>query len=125
MVRPVLHAMTQDVDRAVPGNLALQPGQKLPPSRAVMVEIKRLGDVRLGFDQKGSKLGKIDTELAVVVVRGTSNPTGTPIDCLGVTDDWLFWRRLSHRRNDKTLQALLADVGLHPGITPAPHTLPS
>ena len=43
MVRPVLHAVPQDVDRAALTDLALQPSEELTPCRAVLTEGERFG----------------------------------------------------------------------------------
>ena len=52
MVRPVLDAVAQHVDHAALRDLALQPGEELPPGRAVVGEIEGFGNFRLRGVQK-------------------------------------------------------------------------
>ena len=74
VVRAVLDAVAQHVDGATLGDLALEPGQKLAPRGAVLVQRRGLGDLRLGGVQEGGELDAIDAVLAVVVVGTAAGP---------------------------------------------------
>ena len=76
MVRPVLDAVSQDIDGAALGDLALQPGQKLAPRRSVLVKRERFGHFGCVAFKEGVKLGQVDTVLAVVVARVATDPPG-------------------------------------------------
>ena len=73
-MRPVLDALAQHVDDAALGDLALQPGKKLAPRRAVLAEFEMLRDFGLRLMQKSRELTEIDAVLAIIVLRCSADP---------------------------------------------------
>lgn len=60
MVRAMLDAMTQDVDGAALGDLALQPREELAPDRAIFVQRQQFRGLGLGGAKERGKLDRID-----------------------------------------------------------------
>ena len=79
VVRAMLDAVAQHVDRAALGDFALQPGQELAPRRTVVVQQQRFGGVWLSELQESGKLDPIDAKLAVVVVGIAATPADAVI----------------------------------------------
>ena len=75
----VFDAVAQNVDSAALGDLDLQPGQELPPSRAVLLECQRFGGLPLRGLEERSELGAIDAERAVVVVGVAAAPADAAV----------------------------------------------
>ena len=73
-MRPVLDAVTQHVDGAALGDLALQPGQEFAPRWAVFGQSQRFRSLGLGRTQEGRELDQIDAVLALVVVEVAAAP---------------------------------------------------
>ena len=73
-MRAVLDAMPQHVDDAALADLALQPGQELLARRAVVIEIERRQQGRLGRGDEGAQLDEIDGPRPVVGLRIAEQP---------------------------------------------------
>ena len=86
VVRPVLDAVAQHVDRAALGDLALQPRQELAPRRAVLAEVERLGRLRLRRPQERRELREVDAVLAVVVLGRAADPAGAAVGRRALAD---------------------------------------
>ena len=84
MVRAVLEPVAQHVDGAMPGDLALEPGEELAPGRVVAVEFERFGNLGLCRTQEEAELHKIDAVLAVVVSGTAADVPGTAVGGRGV-----------------------------------------
>ena len=74
LVRPVIHALADHVDGPALADLPLQPGQELPPRRAVLPQVQRCRDLGLRGAEEGRKLRQIDAELPVVVLGVAAGP---------------------------------------------------
>ena len=71
-------AVAQHVDGAALGDLALQPGEKLAPCRALLGECQCFGGLRLRCAQKGGELDEVDAVFPVVVVWVAAIPAHAP-----------------------------------------------
>ena len=74
VVGAVLHAVAEDVDGAVFGDLALEAGEELAAGGTVFVEAEGGGGVGLGGVEEGAELDEVDAVLAVVVVVVAGGP---------------------------------------------------
>src|SRR5689334_9535181 len=104
--------MTQHVDGAALGDLALQSREELAARRAVLAECECLGRLRLRFQQERGELGQVDAVLAVVVLRPATDPAGA-VGCRPLVRDASRYRaritwRAGKRRADQPLEAALA-----------------
>src|SRR5438093_2803522 len=116
-MRSVLDAVTQHVDRASFRDLSLQPRQKLPPCRAVLVEVQRFNDAGLCLPQKGRKLHEIHAILAVVVIRRAADPAGAlcvvPFLAMLVGTSTRITGRTCQRHTYQTFECSFGGVGGH------------
>jgi hypothetical protein len=113
----VLEALAQQVDDAPPGDLALEPGQELEPRGALVVEVKGLGDLRLGGAQKVCQLREIHGVLAVIVVGITRDPPGAAkgrqtLPRTGTRQCW-FSPIAGHGSDDQALKSPFAGISSH------------
>ena len=74
VVGAVLHAVAEDGDGAVFGDLALEAGEELAAGGTVLVEAEGGGGVGLGGVEEGVELDEVDAVLAVVVVVVAGGP---------------------------------------------------
>src|SRR5690606_5367164 len=72
VVRSVLNPVAQYVHHAALAHLALKPRQKLAPCGTVVIQVKRVCNLRLRRTQKGRKLNEIDAILPVRSEEHTS-----------------------------------------------------
>src|SRR4051794_1718984 len=79
-MRSVLDPLTQDVDRAAFGDLALQAGQETAARGPVVVELQCVDQMLLRGAEKAAELDEIDAVFAVVVRRIAEEPTGAAGD---------------------------------------------
>src|SRR5215831_9258500 len=113
MMGAVLHAMSKHVDHAALGDLTLHAGEELAASWTVVIEIERLGDLRLCGVQEGAELRKVYTELAVVVLGLARNPSGTSVPFPNEANTLARGRRFAgrlagHCRDDEAFKTLFA-----------------
>ena len=71
--------VAQYVDGAALGDLDLEPGEELPPARAVFGEGERFCDIGLGGVQECLEVNKVDTVLAVIVVVVARGPADASV----------------------------------------------
>ena len=86
--------MSQHVDGATLGDLALQAGEELAACRAVHLQRQRLRRLRLGGTQEGCELDQIDAVLSVVVVWVPTAPAAATV-ALGRLAHGAFLRRVA------------------------------
>ena len=114
VVRAVPDAVTQDVDGAAPGDLALEPGQKFPSRRTVVVQDQRFRRLRLSRAQERPELDEVDAIVAVVVVGTARRPACAAVGGAGLRDP-AFLRRIAgmagQPRADEAFEAALGGVG--------------
>ena len=123
VVRAVPHAAAQHVDHAALRDLALQPGQELPPRRSVRVRRQRLGRRRLGGAQERRELDPVHAELAVVVAEAAAAPAHAAVSGARLRRP-AFLRRLARmagqHRADETFETAFGGVGGHRSARGAP-----
>jgi len=66
-VPAVLDALAKHIYDAPPGDLTLEPGQEFAACGGVVVQVERLGDLRLRGAQELGQLRQVDGVLAVIV----------------------------------------------------------
>ena len=86
LVRPVLDAVAQHVDRPALADLPLQPRQELAPRRAILGQVQRGGRLGLGDLQEDGELHQVDAVLAVVVVPIAQQPARAAVERAGCSD---------------------------------------
>ena len=111
VVLTVLEAGAQHVDRAAPCDLALQPREEASPCRAVVREVERLRDFRLGRLEKRGELDEVDRVLAVVVVWATFDPAPLAVRTGRLGYPAAGGRcHARHRRDNQAFEAKLARI---------------
>ncbi len=116
VVRPMPDAVAQHVDDAALRDLALEPGQELPPRRAVLAQGQRLGGFRLRGVEESRELDPIDAELAVVVAGVAAAPADAAVGGPRLRGPALLRRvagMAGQHRADEAFEAAFGRVGGH------------
>ena len=124
--RPVLDPVTQHLDGAALGDLALEPGQERPPRGTILGQRQRLGGLRLGATQERRELHQIDAVLAVVVVEVAAAPPHSAVSGWRIGNRALggrIARMPGQSHADQPLESAFGGVGGHaisrpPGVLP-------
>ena len=114
----VLDPMPQHVDHAALADLALQPGEELLAGGAIVVELERRQQGRLGRGDEGAQLDKIDGPRPVIGLRVAEPPIVQADERLRLLGEAAAAARRrirppGHVGDDEGFQALLRGVGSH------------
>ncbi len=115
-MRAVPDAVAQHIDRTALRDLALQPGQELPPRRTVVFERQRFGGLRLRGTQEGGELDAVDAELPVEVAGIAGAPAHAAVAGARLTHTPRLRRvagMAGQRRADEAFKAVFGSVGGH------------